>query len=49
MRNLLVGKSFFRLVFALGSEVLWGLAEFIALQRLRLGNAGARRGKRLAH
>jgi len=49
VRNFLVGRSFPRSAFALGSAMLWGIVEFIALQRLRLGNPGARRGKGLAH
>jgi hypothetical protein len=49
MRNFLIGRAFSRPALALGSAVLWGLVEFIALQRLRLANPGARRDKRLAH
>jgi len=41
----LIGRTITHPALALGSTVLWGLLEFIALQRSRLGNAGAGAGR----
>ena len=39
MRNL-IGRTLFHPALSLGSTLLWGILEFIALQRSRLAGSG---------
>lgn len=39
MRNI-IGRTFFHPALSLGSTLLWGILEFIALQRSRLADSG---------
>lgn len=46
VRNL-IGRAILHPALSLGSTVLWGLLELVALQRSRLGSPGARDKRRV--